>query len=238
MRILAIDTSNLVLSVAVIDDTHMLGEYTTNMNKNHSIRLMDCIAELLDELGLAPEQLDGIAVAQGPGSYTGVRIGVATAKSMAWSLGIPLVGVSSLQAVAANAIGFSGGIVPLFDARRGQVYTGYFTSWQMERVEPKLAERIVLLEDWLTLVKAESAGQPILFLGDDLSLHRTAIEQKLGEQALFAPPGFNHPRAAHIGWISRQWFACADNPHLLKPEYLQLAEAEAKWLAKQNQTKG
>lgn len=80
MRVLAIDTSNLVLSVAVIDETHVLGEWTSNQNKNHSITLMDGISMVLDQCKMEPEELDGIAVAKGPGSYTGVRIGVATAK--------------------------------------------------------------------------------------------------------------------------------------------------------------
>ncbi len=233
MRILAIDTSNLVLSVALADDMRVLGEWTTNLNKNHSVRLMDSISMLMDELDLLPEQLDAIAVAHGPGSYTGVRIGVATAKSMAWSLNLPVIGVSSLQAVAMNALGFSGPIIPLFDARRGQVYTGLYRSRNMELVEAAEAERIILLREWLPVVLDRAKGEPILFLGDDVRMHRETIDEIVGSQAVFAPCSFNHPRAAHIAIIGAKRLVEAANVHELVPEYLQVAEAEAKWLAKQ-----
>jgi tRNA threonylcarbamoyladenosine biosynthesis protein TsaB len=216
----------------VVDESRVLAEMTTNMQKNHSVRLMDCISLLLDETETAPEQLAGIAVAKGPGSYTGVRIGVATAKSMAWSLNIPVVGVSSLQAVAMNALGFSGGIIPLFDARRGQVYTGYYDTEGMRTVSPRLSERIILLREWLPLVSGEAEGRPLLFLGDDVALHRETIVQTLGERAQFAPASFNHPRAAHIGFLALSGIREGGNAHQLTPEYLQVAEAEAKWLAK------
>ncbi|MCK9905525.1 tRNA (adenosine(37)-N6)-threonylcarbamoyltransferase complex dimerization subunit type 1 TsaB, partial [Microbacteriaceae bacterium K1510] len=197
----------------------------------------DFISLLLDELSLMPEQLDGIAVAKGPGSYTGVRIGVATAKNMAWSLGIPVVGVSSLQAVAANAAGFAGGIVPLFDARRGQVYTGYYRSEGLQALHETVAERIVLLREWLPIVADCSGGQRVLFLGDDLPIHRKTIMEMLGEQAQFAPVSFNHPRAAHVAWLAAEQFAKAGSAHDLMPEYLQMAEAEAKWLAQSRSEK-
>ncbi|HZG13472.1 MAG TPA: tRNA (adenosine(37)-N6)-threonylcarbamoyltransferase complex dimerization subunit type 1 TsaB [Candidatus Bathyarchaeia archaeon] len=234
MRVLAIDTSNLVLSVAVVDEKRVLGEITTNLQKNHSVRMMDAISELLDDLDMGPEELEGIAVAKGPGSYTGVRIGVSTAKSMAWSLQIPVVGVSSLQAVAMNAFGFSGGIIPLFDARRGQVYTGYYQADKAGVAELVLDERIMLLTDWLAVIKEQAKGAPLLFLGDDTSVHRETILAQLGEQAVFAPVSFNHPRAAHIGWLGQKIMKQAGTVHELVPEYLQVAEAEAKWLAKQN----
>ncbi|MGD8192618.1 tRNA (adenosine(37)-N6)-threonylcarbamoyltransferase complex dimerization subunit type 1 TsaB [Brevibacillus ginsengisoli] len=237
MRILGIDTSNLVSSVALADETRVLGEWTTNLNKNHSIRLMDSISMLLDELDVAPEDLDGIAVAHGPGSYTGVRIGVSAAKSMGWSLGVPVVGVSSLKVVAMNALGFDGPIIPLFDARRGQVYTGCYRSRSFGLLEETLTERIILLRDWLPMVVEQADHKPILFLGEDLRLHKETIEEVVGEQAVFAPVSFQHPRAAHIAIMGAQLLTEAGNIHELVPEYLQVAEAEAKWLATQEQKK-
>lgn len=231
MRVLAIDTSTLVMSIAVVDENRVLAEMTTNQNKNHSVRLMDCISLLLDETNTAPEELAGIAVAKGPGSYTGVRIGVATAKSMAWSLGIPVVGVSSLQAVAMNALGFSGGIIPLFDARRGQVYTGFYRTEGLRTVAEHMDERIILLREWLPMVREHAGDLPLLFLGDDVALHRNVIEETLGEQAVFSLPSSNHPRAAHIGLLALERIRAGGGAHELVPEYLQVAEAEAKWLA-------
>ncbi|WP_421617190.1 tRNA (adenosine(37)-N6)-threonylcarbamoyltransferase complex dimerization subunit type 1 TsaB [Brevibacillus sp. TJ4] len=235
MRVLAIDTSNLVLSVAIAEETRVLAEMTTNQQKNHSVRMMDCVSELLDATDTSPEQLGGVGVAIGPGSYTGVRIGVASAKSIAWSLNIPAVGVSSLQAVAMNALGFAGLIVPLFDARRGQVYTGSYRTDGMERLSIQGQERIVLLEDWLSDVREAAEGDKILFLGEDVRLHRERIEQSLGEQAQFAPAAFQLPRAAHIAHLTFARLHEAGPVHGLVPEYLQLAEAEAKWLANRQQ---
>lgn len=232
MRVLAIDTSNPVLSLAVVDESRVLGEWMSNLNKNHSVGLMDGISHLLDQVNLSPDELDLIAVAKGPGSYTGVRIGVATAKSMAWSLGIPIVGVSSLHAVAAQAAFFRGGIVPLFDARRGQVYTGYYKSDDFQ-VNESLPERIMLLTEWLDYLKLQTTDEQILFLGEDVSLHRSTIEDILGSRACFAVPAFNHPRAAHIACIGHKYATEAKDVHALTPDYLQLAEAEANWLAKQ-----
>lgn len=235
MRVLAIDTSNLVLSVAVVEEERVLAETTTNQQKNHSVRMMDAISELLDATNTSPEELSGIGVAIGPGSYTGVRIGVASAKSIAWSLNLPVVGVSSLQAVAMNALGFADLIVPLFDARRGQVYTGCYASRGLDSLDMLEKERIILLQEWLPLLRDRARGRSILFLGEDVRMHRQTIEQVLGEQALFASPAFNHPRAAHIGYLAMQRLQEGTDAHALVPEYLQLAEAEAKWLAQKQE---
>ncbi|RNB91503.1 tRNA (adenosine(37)-N6)-threonylcarbamoyltransferase complex dimerization subunit type 1 TsaB [Brevibacillus fluminis] len=235
MRVLAIDTSNLVLSVAIVEEARVLGELTTNLNKNHSVTLMDSVSYLMGQLGIKPKDLSGIAVAKGPGSYTGVRIGVATAKSMAWSLGIPVIGISSLQTLACNAAGFEGGIVPLFDARRGQVYSGLFRTGQRASVEMELTERIILLKEWLPIVSQQVGEKPLLFLGDDTAMHRETIVEIVGSQAQFASAADNLPRASHIGMVALPLLADAGSPHELMPEYLQVAEAEAKWLAANKQ---
>lgn len=234
MRILAIDTSNPVLSLAVTEDGQVLGEVTANLVKNHSTQLMDRMSELMDALGVEPESLDGIVVAHGPGSYTGVRIGVATAKSMAWALGIPAAGVSSLEVIAANGLGFPGLLVPLFDARRGRVYTGCYRAKGMEGLEMVLAEQVIPLQDWLALVKEAANGSPVLFLGEDVRLHRQKIEEEMGDQASFAPPSFQLPRASLVAWLGQKRLESCPDAHQLVPEYLQLSEAEAKWANGQN----
>ncbi|TGU58122.1 tRNA (adenosine(37)-N6)-threonylcarbamoyltransferase complex dimerization subunit type 1 TsaB, partial [Mesorhizobium sp. M00.F.Ca.ET.186.01.1.1] len=116
---------------------------------------------------------------------------------MAWSLNVPVIGVSSLEVVAMNALGFPGLIVPLFDARRGQVYTGCYRTNGLDAVDVQGDEKIILLQDWLPQLRDMAQGQPILFLGEDVRIHREAIAQELGEQARFASPASNHPRAAH-----------------------------------------
>lgn len=230
MKVLGIDTSTLVLSVAVVEDGKLLGEYTTNLKKNHSIRIMPAISMLLDELDSSPAELDGIAVGNGPGSYTGVRIGVTTAKSLAWSLNVPLVGVSSLEAVGANALAFDGIRTPMFDARREQVYT---TLYQKDQC--LIEQGIYLVDNWLT--KIAQFDQQILFMGDDVILHREKIQRRLASQALFAPPEWGIPRGAYIARKGLELIQSGIREDISQfvPQYLKLAEAEAKWLA--NQTK-
>ncbi len=126
MKTLAIDTSNQTLAVAVVDGQEVLGQSQTMAIKNHSTALMPAIDGLMQAVGMAPKELEQIVVAKGPGSYTGLRIGVTTAKTLAQTLNIPLIGVSSLKAVAANCVGVSQVIVPLFDARRQNVYAGAY----------------------------------------------------------------------------------------------------------------
>src|SRR3954453_836520 len=127
MNVLAIDTSNYSLGIALVNQEQVIGEYITNMKKNHSIRVMPAIEKLMQDCEMKPTDLEKIVVAKGPGSYTGVRIGVTIAKTLAWTLKIPLSGVSSLG-VLASGTGryFDGYISPIFDARRGQVYTGLY----------------------------------------------------------------------------------------------------------------
>ena len=119
---LGIDTANTPLSVAIVKDGQLLVEENNAMAVNHSLRAMPAIEELFDKVGIAPADIDAIAVSEGPGSYTGVRIGVTIAKTLAWTLGKPLYGLSSLKVLAANVLYFEGLICPLVDARRGNVY--------------------------------------------------------------------------------------------------------------------
>ncbi|WP_286884113.1 tRNA (adenosine(37)-N6)-threonylcarbamoyltransferase complex dimerization subunit type 1 TsaB [Aneurinibacillus sp. UBA3580] len=235
MTILAIDTSNFSLGVAVCTEDKVLGEFSTNLKKNHSIRLMPMVSQLLDEVEVDPTELAAVAVARGPGSYTGVRIGVATAKSMAWSLNIPLLGISSLEVLAWNAAYFPGRIVPLFDARRGQVYTGVYRAMPEGGVYLAEAERIVLLKQALEEWREADDQEPILFLGDDITIHRETITEIMGDQAVFAPMSYRIPRAAHLaaaGWKALKEERIEDT-ETFTPVYLQMAEAEAKWLASQ-----
>lgn len=231
MKVLAIDTSNQVMGVAVTNGGVVLGEIITNMKKNHSVRLMPAIETLLREVHLKPGDLDRIAVASGPGSYTGVRIGVTAAKTLSWALGIPLVGVSSLEVLAQNGRRFHGLVSPVFDARRGQVYTGLYGS-PSRGFENVSADRIALLTDWLDVL--QQYREKILFLGQDLKKHRETIKAKLGDQAHFAEAGEQNPRAGALALLGGR-YTPVQSVHTFVPEYLQLAEAEAKWRAAREQ---
>ncbi|WP_085520868.1 tRNA (adenosine(37)-N6)-threonylcarbamoyltransferase complex dimerization subunit type 1 TsaB [Tuberibacillus sp. Marseille-P3662] len=229
MKTLSIDSSNLVMGVAINDDDRVLGEIITNVKKNHSIRLMPAIQQLMDDVGVSSLDLDRIAVAQGPGSYTGVRIGVSIAKSLAWSLNIDLVGVSSLEILAQNGRYFDGYIVPFFDARRGQVYTGMY-QFKDGQVIPVLDDRIVLMEQWLEQIKEHR--EHVLFLSNDMEKHGSAITAALGEQTEYADISINNPRPAELGRLG-MLKSPVNDIHTFAPAYIQMAEAEAKWLEAQ-----
>lgn len=226
MKILAIDTSNFVLGIALYEDGKVIGEYITNLKKNHSIRAMPAIEQLMKECDIKPKDLSKIVVAKGPGSYTGVRIGVTIAKTLAWTLNIPLVGVSSLEVLAAS-VGryFDGYVSPLFDARRGQIYTGLyqFTSNDVEIVKN---DHLILSTDWIQ--QLAPIKQRILFVGNDLPLHQEVIEDGLGELALLADAVDFNPRPSILAMLgeTRQ----AEEIHTFTPNYIRLAEAEANWL--------
>ncbi|MGN9863822.1 tRNA (adenosine(37)-N6)-threonylcarbamoyltransferase complex dimerization subunit type 1 TsaB [Bacillus swezeyi] len=229
MTILAIDTSNLTLGVALTRDGKVIAEHISHLKKNHSVRAMPAIDELLKECGLQSGDLTKIAVAKGPGSYTGVRIGVTIAKTLAWSLNIPVAAVSSLEVLAANGRFFPGLICPLFDARRGQVYTGLYRYDDNSRLQALEEDQNILLEDWLKKLKAME--QQVLFLGNDTEIHRDLIKQILGEQAVIAGPALQLPRPSELALIGET--KEPEPVHGLVPNYIRLAEAEAVWLEKQ-----
>ncbi|WP_042225421.1 tRNA (adenosine(37)-N6)-threonylcarbamoyltransferase complex dimerization subunit type 1 TsaB [Oceanobacillus manasiensis] len=230
MNILAIDTSNQVLGVAVVRDQQILGEIKTNLSKNHSVRLMPAIDQLMRDVSMTPQELDQIFVAKGPGSYTGVRIGLATAKSMAWALDIPVVGVSSLEALAYQGRFFNGYICPFFDARRGLVFSGVY-EWKNGQAELVYEETNLLMADLLERLSKE--GKPVLFLSPDIQIFRETIEQQLGEQAIIPELAFHVADASHLVLAGTK--KQAEPTHALTPNYLRLAEAEAKWLKQQKE---
>lgn len=227
MKVLAIDTSNLVLGIALLDGEKVVGEVITNLPKNHSVRVMPAIEQLMQECGVKPTELEKIVVAKGPGSYTGVRIGVTIAKTLAWSLNIPLVGVSSLEVLAANGRYFQGVISPLFDARRGQVYTGLY-QFEEDTLVCKKEDTIILLTDWLSMLKENET--PVLFLGNDLPIHQELIKNELNHLAYFAPYSSWNPRPSELAKIGR--ILEGEDIHSFVPNYIRLAEAEANWLGK------
>ncbi|MFC0190481.1 tRNA (adenosine(37)-N6)-threonylcarbamoyltransferase complex dimerization subunit type 1 TsaB [Fictibacillus aquaticus] len=230
MNVLAIDTSNLVMGISVLKDGIVTGEIITNLKKNHSIRLMRAVDELMKETGTAPADLDRIAVAQGPGSYTGVRIGVTVAKTLAWTLKKELVGVSSLEVLAQNGKYFDGLVVPLFDARRTQLFTGLYGREDGE-FKNLAADRIILRAEWLEVLK--TYNRRVLFIGTDLPLHQEAIADAMGDLAVFGTAGDNIPKPSELARLGMEKDPEAD-VHAFVPSYLQLAEAEVNWLKAQN----
>ncbi|WP_054950887.1 tRNA (adenosine(37)-N6)-threonylcarbamoyltransferase complex dimerization subunit type 1 TsaB [Numidum massiliense] len=239
MNWLVIDTCTSVLGVAVMSADTLLGERTTAQRRHHTERLLPAIDRLLQETERTMSQIDGIAVTRGPGSYTGVRIGVTTAKTLAWSLDVPLIGISSLAALAANGRSFNGYVVPMWDARRERVYTGCYqfaytamSEGQQMHLSPTchLAERVTPLDAWIDELARRTDG-PCLFLGDGAKAYRASIAAQLGERAFFASALDDTVRPAAVGLLAiEKWRVNgSDDVHRFAPNYLQATEAERNW---------
>ena len=195
MKILIIDTSGPVCGTAVMDEDKVYSEFTAQNRNTHSASLMPMIEAALKAAGTELKDLDAIAAVTGPGSFTGVRIGVATAKGLAHGAGIPCVPVDALEALAASAGDFDGIICPIQDARAGQVYGAAF-----RKGERLTGDEPMKLEAYLD--QAESLGERFLFLGDGMPVHREAISARLGEKAMFAPAYRCYLRPSAAGWIA------------------------------------
>lgn len=232
MNILAIDTSTHLMAVALVTDGQVIGELTTNLAKNHSVRLMPAISNLMAKVEVSPKQLDKIIVGKGPGSYTGVRIGLTTAKSLAWALNIPVVGVSSIKALAYQGRFFNSYICPFYDARRGNVYTGLY-QWKHDKLVTIYQEENISMESWLDKVK--QSGKEILFLSPNMDWHKAMIIEQLSKLALIPDPVFHILDPTHLALAGME--EEPDFTHALTPNYLRLAEAEANWIKSQKETK-
>lgn len=217
MKILAFDTSNKTLSLAILENERLLADMTLNIKKNHSISLMPAIDFLMASVDLKPKDLDRIVVAQGPGSYTGLRVAVATAKMLAYSLGIDLVGVSSLYALAAQTCQQypDSLVVPLVDARRQNAYVGYYRQGKLV-----LPESHSSLEAILTQLEGEAN---LTFVGETAPFAER-IQEEL-PQSRIVP---TLPSAYECGLLGQR--LAPENVDAFVPQYLKRVEAEENWL--------
>ena len=220
------DSSGLVASVAVLDDDTLLAEYTVNHKKTHSQTLLPMIDEIMRMLGMDPAELDAVAVAGGPGSFTGLRIGSATAKGLGLALGIPLVAVPTADALACNLCEVTDSlIVPMMDARREQVYTGIyrFEGGRLQAVREQWPAAVTELAEILN-----RTGEKAVLLGDGVPVYRDRMEELLQIPWREAPPHMNRQRAGAVGYLAMQYLAEGKTVTAAEhvPEYLRLSQAE------------
>ncbi len=215
----------MAATAALTDDTRMLAQTVVNHNKTHSQKMMPQIADMLKNADIDISEIDVFAAAVGPGSFTGVRIGVATVKGMAQAVGKPCVGVSTLAALANNVCCFDGIISPILDARRGQVYNALFTGGAhgTERLSP---DRALVLDELLEEIRAD--GRPAVFVGDGVFVYKNEIAAVLGERAVFAPKFLSMNLAGSVGELA---YSAALRGELvsyneLMPQYIRLSQAE------------
>ena len=221
MMILALESSATACSAALCRDGELVAQSYQNSGLTHSRTLLPMVRDMLENCQLTLEQVDVIAVAAGPGSFTGVRIGVSTVKGLAHALNKPCVAVDALEAMAAGVRPFSGVICPIQDARAGQVYGAAFQGETLARLLP---DQPLKLEEFLD--QAGTLGERLLFLGDGMPVHREHIAAMMGERALFAPPhlAFLRPAAAAaLAWEKRDG---AVDYLSLEPLYLRAPSAE------------
>ncbi len=231
MKILAIDSSGLVATVAVVEDDRLLGEYTIDHKKTHSQTLLPMIDALSQMIELDMDTIDGIAVAAGPGSFTGLRIGTATAKGLGLALDVPLVAVPTVDALAYTLYGVRDRICPLMDARRNQTYTGLYRfdeAGGFETIRPQCA---VDLQEIIEDVNASE--EPVIFLGDGVPVFYDQIEDSCHVTHRYAPAGWNRQRGAAVAALGMMYLkegrgvSSAD----FRPQYLRLSQAERERIA-------
>ena len=231
MRILALDSSGLVASAAVLeaeaDDEVTVAEYTVNYKKTHSQTLLPMLDEITRMTELDLNAIDAIAVAAGPGSFTGLRIGSATAKGLGLALQKPLVHVPTLHGLAYNLCGTDKVVCPIMDARRGQVYTGIykFEGNEMIALEDQMAVSIEELGRIL-----ERYDDEIVFLGDGVPVFREALTKRImvGKKISFAPAHLNRQRAASVGALGIRYYKAGrlETAAEHQPDYLRVSQAE------------
>ena len=232
MKILALDSSGLTASVAVIEDENLMGEYTMNYKKTHSQTLLPMLDELAKMIELDLQSIDAIAVAGGPGSFTGLRIGSATAKGIGLALDKPIIHVPTVDGLAYNLWGHQDLVCPLMDARRNQTYTGLyeFTADGMNILVESCAVGIEEI-----LEKINEYGRPVVFLGDGVPVFRAIIEEKCRVPYSYAPAHLNRQRAGAVGVLGMEYYkqgkyqSAAEH----KPDYLRLSQAERERLEKE-----
>ena len=229
MKILALDSSGLVASVAVVEDNQLLAEYTVNYKKTHSQTLLPMLDEIAKMIELDLETIDAIAVAAGPGSFTGLRIGSATAKGLGLALKKSLIPVPTVDALAYNLYDSTGVICPMMDARRGQVYTGIYTfvNGEMQVIQEQCAISVEELAGRLK-EECEKYGKKVVLLGDGVPVYREKVQEILQEQCEFAPASCNRQRAACVAVLGQSLAAAGKTVSSddFAPEYLRMSQAE------------
>ena len=224
MKILAIESALLVASVAIAQDDKLIAEYSVNHKKTHSQTLLPMIDEIVRMTDTDLNTLDAIAISGGPGSFTGLRIGSATAKGLALALKIPVVHVPTIDAMAYVMYGFDGLICPMLDAKRAQVYSGlYHFKDEFEIVKPQCA---IDLKEFIDEIN--EIGEPVVFLGDGVDAGYHIIEENIKVPYKLAPAHVNRQRAAAVAVLGQKYFAegrivSAENE---APEYLRVSQAE------------
>lgn len=225
MKILAIDSSGMVASIAVAEDEKLTGEFTINYKKTHSQTLLPMLDEVAKMIELDLNSIDAIAVAAGPGSFTGLRIGSATAKGLGLALDKPLVSIPTVDGLAYNLAGCSMMVCPLMDARRNQVYTGLY-SFEGYQMHTHLAQCAISIEEIIRQVNGYR--REVTFLGDGVGVYAAYIEEHCHVPYSFAPAHLNQQRASALAVLAETYYKAGKTETAAqhRPDYLRKSQAE------------
>ena len=229
MKILALDSSGLVASVALAEDDNLIAEYTIQYKKTHSQTLLPMLDEIRNMVELDLSDVDAIAVAAGPGSFTGLRIGSATAKGLAFAMEKPIVPVPTLEGLAYQMYGTDAAVCPIMDARRSQVYTGIyeFVSGENRYDMRVIKERCAVSFDEIA-EELNRLGRHVVFVGDGIPVFRERMTEVMRVPYTLAPAHRNRQSAACIAALGSVYYAqgkvVSGAEHV--PEYLRLSQAE------------
>ncbi|MBZ0157959.1 MAG: tRNA (adenosine(37)-N6)-threonylcarbamoyltransferase complex dimerization subunit type 1 TsaB [Alphaproteobacteria bacterium] len=224
MKLLAIETSTMLGGVALMEDSTLVAEMRMNIQVTHSERILTGIDHLLRHAGFGLEEIDVFGIAIGPGSFTGLRVGLSTLKGLVYASGKPLVSVPTLEAFAWNLPFAAHPVCPLLDARKREVYAGVFI-WNNDGFTRLVQERAVRLEDLLAALQGEA-----VFIGEGAVLYRDTISRIMGSRAHFGQPQDMVPSPANVACLCMRKAERGefDDPVRLSPLYLRRSEAEIK----------
>lgn len=235
MKILGLDSSGLVASVAIAEDENLLGEYTVNYKKTHSQTLLPMLDEVARMIELDLATIDAIAIAGGPGSFTGLRIGSATAKGLGLALDKPIINIPTVDALAYNLVGHQDMVCPLMDARRNQTYTGLY---RFERNEMEIIQEQCAVGIDEIVARINELENPVVFLGDGVPVFLPYISEHVKVPYTTAPAHVNKQRAGAVAALGMQYYAAGryETAEAHKPEYLRLSQAERERNEKQGES--
>ncbi|MDE5933970.1 MAG: tRNA (adenosine(37)-N6)-threonylcarbamoyltransferase complex dimerization subunit type 1 TsaB [Lachnospiraceae bacterium] len=229
MKLIALDSSGLVASVAVVEDDILIAEYSIQYKKTHSQTLLPMLDEVRNMIELDLQEVDAIAVAAGPGSFTGLRIGSATAKGLSFAMEKPIVAVPTVDGLAYNLYGTDKIVCPIMDARRSQVYTGiYEFLLKEEKYCLNIIKRQCAIAFDEIVQELNALNREVIFLGDGVPVFKERMKEVMRVPYTLAPAHMNRQRAASIGVLGSIYYAQgrAVSGAEYAPEYLRLSQAE------------
>ena len=227
MLVLSVDSSYSTATCALIKDDKILAEINLNDKKQHSVILMRLIDSILKEYEIDINDIDAFIISRGPGSFTGLRIGMATLKGLAFASKKPLISVSTLDTLAYNSISFQGIICPIMDALRDNIYTCLYKN-ENNNLTPLIKEQCLNINELVTILKEQTL--PIIFVGDGVAKHKEFLQENI-PNSFFAPNHSNFPKASSVGELGIKKIndGVIENIDSINPIYLRKSQAEREY---------